>query len=82
MINLMNKYNLKSTFNLNFGLLAAKGLITWDGVRVSHYRVYPKHVKSIYEGHEVAVHTVGHRTLPLCTDEEVIYQAENKEVLL
>lgn len=82
MINLMNKYNLKSTFNINSGLLATKGLITWDGVRVSHYKVHPEDVKTIYEGHEVAVHTVGHRSLPLCTDEEVIYQVETDRLSL
>ena len=82
MINLMNKYNLKSTFNINSGLLARKGLITWDGVRVSHYKVHPEDVKSIYQGHEVAVHTVGHRLLPQCTDEEVIYQVETDRLTL
>ena len=82
LIDLLNKYNLKSTFNLNSGLLAQKGLLFRDGQRIAHYKLYPEHVKPIYEGHEVAVHTVGHKNLTQCTDQEIIYQVETDRLKL
>jgi peptidoglycan/xylan/chitin deacetylase (PgdA/CDA1 family) len=82
LIDLLNKYNLKSTFNLNSGLLAQKGLLFRDGQRIAHYKLYPEHVKPIYEGHEVAVHTVNHKNLTQCTDQEIIYQVETDRLKL
>ena len=82
LIEIFNKYGLKGTFNLNSGLLGKKGELLRNGVYVNHEKVKPQDVKSIYEGHEVAVHTVTHPRLAEVTDEEIIRQVnEDREKL-
>lgn len=76
MINLLNKYGLKATFNLNSELLGTPWILSYQGVRASHYKVSPKDVKEIYAGHEVAAHTLTHPRLPELDDAEVIRQVE------
>ena len=76
LIEIFNKYGLKSTFNLNSGLLGKKGELLRNGVCVNHEKVNPQEVKAIYEGHEVAVHTVTHPPLSEVSDEEIIRQVE------
>lgn len=63
LIELLNKYNLKCTFNLNSELLGNKGMLKNGSMRISHYKIHPEDVKSVYEGHEVAVHTLTHPNL-------------------
>ena len=55
-IEMLNKYKLKGTFNLNSGLLGQPGVITIGRKPVTHNKVCPEDVKSIYAGHEVASH--------------------------
>lgn len=75
LINILNKYNLKATFNINSELLGMKGYLKRFGV--DHNKVNSKDVKSIYQGHEVAVHTLTHPNLTqLDRDEEIIRQVE------
>lgn len=81
LIELLNKYGLKCTFNLNSELLGKRGLLNRDG-RISHYKIHPEDVKSIYEGHEVAAHTLTHPNLTMQTDEEVIRQVEQDRLNL
>ena len=76
MIELLNKYGLKATFNLNSELLSKPGMLTYQGVRASHYKVAPECVREIYAGHEVAAHTLTHLRLPELDDAEVIRQVE------
>ena len=82
LIELLNKYNLKCTFNLNSDLLSQRGVLIRNNQRISHYKLYPEDVKTIYEGHEVAVHTLTHPNLTQCSDEEVIRQVETDRVNL
>ncbi len=82
LVELLNKYGLKCTFNINSELLSHKGMLTRDGLRVSHYKVHPQDVREIYEGHEVAVHTLTHPHLPRCDDAEVIRQVETDRLNL
>ena len=53
-----------------------------EGLRISHYKVHPQDVREIYEGHEVAVHTLTHPHLPRCDDAEVIRQVERDRLNL
>ena len=76
LIELLNKYGLKCTFNLNSELLAQKGMLIREGLRISHYKIHPSDVSSIYAGHEVAVHTLTHPHLTQCEDAEIIRQVE------
>lgn len=81
-IELLNKYNLKCTFNLNSELLGKPGLTSINGQRIAHYKIAPEDVKSIYEGHEIAVHTLTHPNLTTLDKEEIIRQAEQDRLNL
>ncbi len=82
LIELLNKYGLKCTFNLNSELLSKKGMLVRANQRISHYKVHPEDVKTIYDGHEVAVHTLAHPNLTRCSDAEVIRQVETDRLNL
>ena len=82
LIELLNKYDLKCTFNLNSALLPKKGMLVREGLRISHYKVHTDDVKTIYDGHEVAVHTLTHPNLTQCDDAEVIRQVESDRLNL
>ena len=60
LIELMNKYGLKSTFNLNSELLGKRGILDRENQRIAHYKIHPEDVRYVYDGHEVAVHTLTH----------------------
>ncbi len=82
LIELLNKYGLKCTFNLNSELLSKKGMLIREGKRIAHYKIHTEDVKQIYEGHEVAVHTLTHPNLTQCDDEEIIRQVETDRLNL
>ena len=78
MIELLNKYSLFATFNVNSDLLSQRGILDRNGKRISHYKLHPEDVKFVYDGHEVAAHTLTHPLLPAIKDEnEIIRQVEN-----
>ena len=80
---LFAKYGLKATFNINSRLLGLPGSLVCDGVQVNHSKVTPLDVKAIYDGHEVAGHTLTHPQLPLISDDtEIIRQVEEDRVCL
>ena len=76
LIELLNKYGLKCTFNLNSELLGQNRMLIRKEQRISHYKVHPSDVREIYAGHEVAVHTLTHPNLTQLPEEEIIRQVE------
>jgi len=82
LIELLNKYGLKCTFNLNSELLGTKGILPRENQRISHYKIHPDDVKYVYEGHEVAVHTLTHPNLTTLEDQDVINQVEKDRLNL
>ena len=70
LIEIFDKYGLKSTFNINSGLLGTHFSLNCDNVTVAHCKPRPDEVKKIYQNHEVAVHTLTHPLLPELSDEE------------
>lgn len=82
LIELLNKYGLKCTFNLNSELLGCNKIILRRGKRISHYKIHPGDVKSVYEGHEIAVHTLTHPNLINCDAPEIIRQVETDRINL
>ncbi len=82
LIELLNKYGLKSTFNLNSELLGKSGMLQREGQRIAHYKVSPNDVKKVYDGHEVAVHTLTHPNLTQCDEAEIIRQVEEDRLTL
>lgn len=76
-IELLNRYGLKCTFNLNSERMGGRGILLRDGQRIAHYRVHAEDVKYVYEGHEVAVHTLTHPNLTQLEEREIIHQVED-----
>ena len=76
LIEILNKYGLKGTFNINSGLLGGKQELERNGRIVSHNKIQPNQVKSLYAGHEIAVHTVNHPTLVGLPEEKIIFEVE------
>ena len=81
-IELLKQYGLKCTFNLNSELLGCGRTLNRNGQRISHYKIQPEDVRTIYEGHEVAVHTLTHPNLTQCDEAEVIRQVETDRLKL
>ena len=76
LIELLNKYDLKCTFNINSALLGTREILFQRNQRTAHYKLHPEDVKFVYEGHEVAVHTLTHPNLTECDEDEIIRQVE------
>jgi len=76
LIELLNKYGLKCTFNINSKLLGTKGILLRQKQRIARYRIAQDDVKYVYEGHEVAAHTLTHPNLTSLNENEIIYQVE------
>ena len=51
-------------------------------MRISHYKFIPEDVKSVYEGHEVAVHSLTHPTLTELSEEEIIREVDQDRINL
>ena len=82
LIEIFNKYNIKATFNLNSVLLGRPGVLPINGKEINHTKNKPEDVKYIYEGHEVAVHTLTHPNRVNVSDEEVLRQVEQDRINL
>lgn len=76
LVALLNKYGLKATFNINSSLLGIKGGWEYNGKYVNHTKIYPDEMKDLYEGHEVAVHTLTHPNLTGEEEKTIVYQVE------
>lgn len=61
LISIFNKYGIRGTFHLNSGL--------WDK---DERRIKPDEIRTLYEGHEIATHTVTHPTIARSPITEVI----------
>ncbi|MCR5485762.1 MAG: polysaccharide deacetylase family protein [Clostridiales bacterium] len=82
LIGLFDKYSLRSTFNINSGLLSRDGSLIREGVRVDHSKWTPEEVREVYKGHEVAVHTLTHPNLCDLSREDVIREVDGDRVRL
>lgn len=75
-IEILNKYALKGTFNLNSGLLGCPGALNRLDRKIDHTKIPAHKIKDVYAGHEVAVHTLTHPNLTTLDDQTVIRQVE------
>ncbi|MBO5778669.1 MAG: polysaccharide deacetylase family protein [Clostridia bacterium] len=75
LIEILNRYGLKGTFNLNSQLFNVT-IQVGSTVRIDHTKIDPSEVAPLYSGHEVAVHTLTHPNLTTLSDEEIIRQVE------
>lgn len=76
LIELLNRYGLKCTFNLNSEKFGSGGDFVRNGKEVSHRMIEAGKIKETYAGHEVAVHTLTHVNLTTCEEEEIVRQVE------
>ncbi len=75
-VEILNKYGLKGTFNINSSLLGTPNKLSGADWTVDHSKIKASEVKTVYAGHEVAVHTLTHPRLPELDDETVIRQVD------
>lgn len=77
LVEILNKYGLKGTFNLNSAKLGLPGDV-WkvDGWEIPRAMINASQVAELYKGHEVAVHTLTHPNLTTLNDETVIRQVD------
>ena len=71
LIEIFNKYGIKGTFHLNAGLM-----------NHDDRRIPPDEVRSLYQGHEVACHTLTHPTIARCPDAMAAQQVLEDRKLL
>jgi len=76
-IELLDKYHVKGTFNLNSGCFGSKNIYMYEDKKpINRDRFLENEIKDIYQGHEVASHTLTHLNLTTLSDDEVINQVE------
>ena len=76
-IEILNRYGIKGTFNINSERLGREDELIREGVHVSHNKFKPEELRYIYRGHEIAGHTLTHPRLTDIEDNaEVIRQVE------
>lgn len=61
LIDIFNKYGIKGTFNLNYGILMNE-----DRSKAKHPRLPIEKINELYQGHEIATHTLTHPTINRC----------------
>ncbi len=76
LIEMLNFYGLKGTFNMNSGLFGGRNSGHIDDVLVYRDHIYERDVKEIYLGHEVAAHTVNHPNLNDLSEDEIVREIE------
>ena len=83
LIEMFNRYGLKCTFNINSGRCGTGQGYFVHNKTVAHVRPKAEELRAIYEGHEVAAHTLTHPSLPKIEDDaEVIRQVEEDRLAL
>lgn len=74
-IELIDKYDLRATFNINSGFFGQKHTINHIGYPCLHDDLEASSIKQVYRNHEVAAHTLTHPNLKNVADDgEVIRQ--------
>jgi peptidoglycan/xylan/chitin deacetylase (PgdA/CDA1 family) len=70
LVDIFNKYGLKATFNLNSGLQSGASSFIKNDIVIRRLNV--EGLKKLYQGHEIAVHTLTHPFLEK-QDAETVY---------
>lgn len=79
---LMRKYKIKGTFHLNSGLMGDRDWLIQPGINASHYKFSKEEIAEVYNGFEIAVHTVTHPDLTRIPPAMASYEiaADKKEL--
>lgn len=82
LVEILNRYNLKATFNLNSELLGKDGNLDILGKRILHNKIQPHEITEVYKNHEIAAHTLTHPDMTEMPADEVIRQVEQDRLNL
>ncbi len=82
LIEMLDRYGLKATFNLNSELLGKSGSLDILGKEISHNKIQPNEINKVYKGHEIAAHTLTHPDMTEMAADEVIRQVERDRLNL
>jgi len=82
LVELFNRYGVKGTFNLNSEMFGKKHSRMYGNTLIHPDRLERHEIVQLYEGHEIAAHTLTHPQLPELSDEEVIRQVERDRLNL
>lgn len=76
LVEMFNQYKVKCTFNLNSGAFGVLGKANGKNFvkYTTHNKIEETEVKELYEGHEVAVHTVAHPNLVFLNEQAIKYE--------
>ena len=82
LIEILNRYGLKATFNLNSARFGENTELSAFGKTIPYCRCRAEEVCEIYRGHEVAAHTLTHQNLTQLSDADVIFETEKDRLAL
>ena len=74
-VELLNKYGLKGTFNLNSGLMENEFEWTHESGRVIK-RLSKERAVPLYRGHEIACHTLTHPYMNDLSEQEILHELQ------
>ena len=80
-VELLNKYGLKGTFNLNSGLMENEFEWTHESGRVIK-RLSKEKAVSLYQGHEIACHTLTHPYMNDLSESEILHELQEDKANL
>ena len=66
LLEIFNKYGIKGTFNINYGLTSGEVVNP-----AANKRIPLEKIGEVYKGHEIATHSYSHPTIARCTNTEV-----------
>lgn len=82
LLEILNKYGLKGTFNLCSNGLGTRDCCVYNGRTIERPKVNANDVKYVYAGHEVAGHTLNHPVLKDLSKNQVIREVEDDRLAL
>lgn len=74
LVEIINPYGIKCTFNLNSDFIGSKNHWKYKNLEVTY--LDPKKAKSIYAGHEIAVHTCSHPHLEQLARPDILQEIQ------
>lgn len=80
LVEIMNKYGLKGTFNLSSGLLTQNTPWNFKGKEIRHINYYD--YNGLYQGHEIAGHSYTHPDLTKLNHADIVNQINLDKKLL
>lgn len=82
LLEIFNRYGLKATFNVNSAKFGFDSPYEYQGKRYERKALDAEDIKSTYQGHEVASHTLTHTNLTTLSDSSVAWQVEQDRRVL